>query len=558
MMRLVVWRALYLSLLLCAAWPTQAQDIALRPVSSTTALTRVFIVSAPGATPVFGTILIKNGLIEAAGPSVVIPGQARIVDGDSMYVYAGFISGLSQVAVPKPERQESPERVADPGNASRERAGITPQSLVSEKLDPKDKDLSEYRAAGFTMAHVVPMGQMMPGQGALVLLHGDSPEAMLIKDQVSLFAQWQGALGVYPSNLLGVMATWKDLYHKTEMNIRHEKSYAANPAGKARPQTSPEEKALFPVVNRTLPVMFEANDLMSVHRAINLSEELGFSLMIGEVGESWSLAKTFSDKKIPVFLTMDLPELEKDLANPDTITDARRKEAAQLRQRKNEIAMNHINQAKMMAEAGTAFGFSTMEVKPKDVMENLGVMMSHGLSADQALTALTTAPAQLLGLSAVAGTVSPGKMANLVVMDAPFGAEKNSVRMTIVEGEVFQFEAKKKKKADAANSAPVLIAGKWRYMVESPQGSNGGILTIKGEDGSYEGTIESDRMGTAVDLNDVTLAGNNLTFSYSVDGGGRSFTVNVDVEVEGDSFEGTVSVGEFGTFDIEGDREPGN
>ena len=97
-----------------------------------------------------------------------------------MYVYAGFIDGLSRTGVVKPKEEPSnKEKVKDPGNPPADRAGITPQNDVRSFLNPGDKSIEEFRALGFTTAHVVPFGGMLPGNGAIISLGGKSADDMV-------------------------------------------------------------------------------------------------------------------------------------------------------------------------------------------------------------------------------------------------------------------------------------------------------------------------------------------------------------------------------------------
>lgn len=555
-MKLHTTRRYWVLMALLTCLSAHAQQTELRPVSETWALQHVNIVEKPGVPPVFGHILIENGIIRATGPDIAIPGNARIIEGDSMYVYAGFISGLSYIGIPDPEQDNNSPRVEDPGNPGAKRAGIQPQILASDLLDPENKGIESFRKAGFTMVQSVPRGFMMPGQGTIIMLHGDSPDEMIVRDRSSLYAQWRGARGVYPSNLLGVTATWKDMYRQASYQLPYQEAYDRNPVGKIRPQVSQEVKALFPVVSQAQAVMFHADDLLAVRRAMTLAEDLGFRLSLGEVAQCWSLAEEFANNKdLQVFLTLDLPEIGDLPANPDTIADPIEKEIAMLNQRKYDAAINHVKQAVAMHNAGVVFGFSTVEVKSKDVMTNLQLMMEYGLTADATLAALTTSPAVMLNLEKVAGSVTPGKFANLVVMTGPFGEESSKIKMTTVEGVIFEYEAKKKK-ASSGDAEPVELAGTWNYTVDSPQGSSGGTITFEGQDGDYTGTIQNPRMGGDVDLEDIEVDGNTVYFSYSVDGGGRTFTISVEVEVDGDVFDGQISIGEFGSYDIEGEKQP--
>src|SRR5690349_15464005 len=100
----------------------------LAPVSRTLAITNVNIIQAPGRKIDMGTVVLKDGLILSVGKNVSIPADAVVLKADSMYVYAGFIDGLSRVGIPKPKEDPNPPpRPKDPGNPKPEEAGITPQ-----------------------------------------------------------------------------------------------------------------------------------------------------------------------------------------------------------------------------------------------------------------------------------------------------------------------------------------------------------------------------------------------------------------------------------------------
>ncbi|MEL7003830.1 MAG: amidohydrolase, partial [Bacteroidota bacterium] len=135
-----------------------SQDIKLEPVSNTYVLKNVNITQAPGRKIDLGMVVIRDGVIKAVGKSVSIPADARVIEADSMYVYAGFISGLSHAGVPKPKDGEGRPKVKDPGNPPNEVVGITPQLDVRDALKHTDKSLKSLREVGFTAAQVVPYG----------------------------------------------------------------------------------------------------------------------------------------------------------------------------------------------------------------------------------------------------------------------------------------------------------------------------------------------------------------------------------------------------------------
>ena len=95
-------------------------------------------------------------------------------------------------------------------------------------------------------------------------------------------------------------------------------------------------------------------------------------------------------------------------------------------------------------------------------------------------------------------------------------------------------------------------------VTQSPQGNTDSKITIKKDGSGYSGTISGGRLPAPVDLKDITLEGSSLSYSYTITFGSNTIQVSVDGTVEGDSFKGTSSVGQFGTFTTEGTRDPKN
>jgi hypothetical protein len=207
----------------------QAQDSEqlAAPVTRTFVLKNANIVQKPGQVIQSGMILVKDGLIQEVGKTVTIPADAEVINADSMYVYAGFIDGLSNTGVPRPEqpqtagqggggRGQQPRPTYDTGNPPNVIAGIVPETQVKDVIKSTDKAIEEMRKAGFTISHVVPRGNMLPGTGAIVLLGGNSTDQMILKDQTSFFSQLTGAQRAYPSTVIAVMAKYRELYKQTQ------------------------------------------------------------------------------------------------------------------------------------------------------------------------------------------------------------------------------------------------------------------------------------------------------------------------------------------------------
>ncbi|MEQ6166171.1 amidohydrolase family protein [Ekhidna sp. MALMAid0563] len=543
-----------------------AQDSDLKPVTNKYAIKNATIVQAPGKTIQNGTILIENGIIKAVGSSLAIPADAWVVDADSMFVYAGFISGLSNIGVEKPKEEEQKDDRKLTGNPTYKRAGITPGSSAREMLKPNDKSVEDFRKLGFTASHSVPHNGMLPGTGTIILLGGEDGESMVVKDQTSMFSQLSGAGGVYPNTVIGVMAKYRDLYRKTSQARDYENKYNSNPNGMERPATDATLQALYPVVSKQMTVAFKAEGVKDIMRVIALQKDLGFKMMLGEVKQGWDAIPTIKPTGAPVFLSLDLPEWkqeeEKNKEDKEEEGDEKSEEKEPteseleekaLKERQNVMIKNYYTQPGKFRSNGIKFGFSTMEVKSKDFKTNLLKVIENGLTQDQALAALTTEPASILGVSSQMGTIEAGKMANLIVSDTAYFTKDANVRFVFVDGVKYEYEAKKKKKSNGDEA--VDASGVWNYTTETPQGNGSGVITIKGTPDDYSGTITVSFNGSTNEIENVVIDGNNVSFSFKLNMG-EEITVDISMDIDGDTFEGTLSVAAFGSFPMEGSREP--
>ena len=72
--------------------------------------------------------------------------------------------------------------------------------------------------------------------------------------------------------------------------------------------------------------------------------------------------------------------------------------------------------------------------KGSDFLSNLRKAVQCGLSAEAALAALTTVPAELIGASDRVGRIAPGLEANFIIADGPFFESGTALRTTVVQG----------------------------------------------------------------------------------------------------------------------------
>jgi hypothetical protein len=550
------------------------------PVTQTYVLQNVQIVVKPGQVISGGTVIIQDGLIQAAGKDIAIPAHARKIKADSMFVYAGFIEGLSQTGIPRPESaagatgprtpggqgQQRP-RVSDPWNPTYEESGITPYVRVRDVFKADDKSLEEMRKLGFTAAQVYPIGRMLPGQASLVSLGmGKHADELLLKENTAILASFTPASGAFPSTIIGVISRLKELYRNAGRLQEQLKSYGANPLSVNRPVADKCLEAFFPVLDGKIPFIFQAPDMKSVYRVQALKNELKFAVHYADIKEGYYVADLLKSEGKPIILSLDLPkaaEEKKPVADSSKNAAPKDLEMEALKARTAEELKRLESQAAKLAALGLPFSFSTVGVKATDVKETIRRMIKAGLTEDQALAALTTTPAAQLGVSNRFGTVEKGRTANLVVSDKSYFDEKSSVRFVFIDGKLFEYEGKPAPKpgtnAGNAGKGPEApkVAGKWSYTIKAPGMNTEGVLTFKGSGNDLTGEWTSSQVPGTNPVSNISLDGNKLTFTSNISMGARQITLDFNLTVDGNSLSGTVGVGTFGTFDVSGAKIDG-
>jgi hypothetical protein len=110
-------------------------------------------------------------------------------------------------------------------------------------------------------------------------------------------------------------------------------------------------------------------------------------------------------------------------------------------------------------------------------------------------------------------------------------------------------------KLPAADPAVKVVAeGSWTYTIESPQGG-GGKLVIKKEGEAYSGTVTSTRNNKETPFTSIAVKGNEITITYDSNFGGNTVAIQVRGIITGDVLAGTMSIGQFATFPLNGKRD---
>ncbi|MGV3719817.1 MAG: amidohydrolase, partial [Actinomycetota bacterium] len=121
------------------------------------------IVPVSGPTLERGTVVVRDGLIEAVGESISIPGDARIIDGKGLTAYPGLIDASSELGLPAAPAAGTPN----------EGGSFRSFFRVAETATDGGVAAAAARQAGITAVLSVPNRGIFAGQSAVLSLNGD-------------------------------------------------------------------------------------------------------------------------------------------------------------------------------------------------------------------------------------------------------------------------------------------------------------------------------------------------------------------------------------------------
>jgi hypothetical protein len=164
------------------------------------------------------------------------------------------------------------------------------------------------------------------------------------------------------------------------------------------------------------PVIFETNSEEDLLRASRIANEFNLDAWYRGSGEEYRLIDVLAGRTEPMIIPLDFPDAP-EVDDPEAALNA---SLAELR----HWYLAPTNPAQL-AEAGLNFAITSDGLASvNEFLTNIRTAVARGLSADDALAALTTTPADFLGIERTHGTLEEGKVANIVVSEGDLFTER--------------------------------------------------------------------------------------------------------------------------------------
>jgi imidazolonepropionase-like amidohydrolase len=424
-----------LALLLSASLPNpvSAQTGAPAPASHGWVIRNATIVPVTGPRIERGTVVIRDGRIEAAGVDAAGQSGDSVIDATGLFVYPGLIDAGTRLGLT--------EIGSVPGGEDQQELGdFNAQDAALTAVNPGSDLIPVTRSNGVTTAITSARGGLVSGQAALIDLVGWTPQEMAVRAPAAMVM-------TYPRTGGGRFARRQPQAEQGDLTNRQvqalssflasAKAYAdvksrLASGAQGEQTTSLGMEAMVPVMRGEEPAIFDVETMEQIRGVLALADTFGLKVVLRGAKEAWRLADTLAARHIPVIVGPTTADV-----SPGEPYD--------------EIFAN----PGVLARAGVKIAFQTNDAhESRDLPYNAALAEAYGLSADDALKAVTINPAEIFGVGDRLGSIERGKEATLIVTDGDPLDARYGARLVFIRGELVPFNDRHTRLYDQYRARP--------------------------------------------------------------------------------------------------------
>ena len=452
-----------------------------------------------------GIVIIRGGLIESVGANVPIPSDAATIDVNGSHVYPGLIDAQTSLGFPAaapPRRgRGAAARTQTPPPTLPE---TSPAYVAAHEIKLADDDAESKRGTGVTTIVSAPAFGIFNGQSVILNLGGGETASLIVRDPAAQQISFNPRPAwTFPDSLMGVVAYVKQTFLDAQQYSAAHAIYDRNPTGYRRPDDNPSLQALAPALRREVPVVFIADSETMMRRAEAIAREINVRYILSGARQGYRMADELKSANVPVFVSIKWP------AAPTNKDDREDQPLRIIRERQLAPTTPAV-----LAKNGVAFALVSGPGKTSDFIPGIRKAIDNGLSSDDALRAVTIAPARILGIDRQLGSLEKGKIANVVVSDKPIFDKDAKVKRVFIDGRESKVPTEEEKAKRATGEAASPLEGTWNLVVRTAQGDANIAATFHVENGRMTGTFSGDR-GSG-DIRNGSIDGTTVEFTISV------------------------------------------
>ena len=368
-----------------AATPALAQNVA---------ITHAKLVIGDGSEPIAdGTVLVQGGKVVAAGAVVAIPAGVPTIDAGGKWVTPGLVVAVTDLGL------VDVGAVEESNDSDADKSPFSAALDISAAINPNDLPIQVSRGGGVTRAAVAPLGtnSIFGGQGAVIDLGADSNAVTKARAFQYVELGESGARRAGGSRAATYASLRNALAEARELSLA--------PAGLRRDDillNRPDAAALIPVVTGLQPLYVHVERAADIRMVLALKKEFPtLKLVVVGASEGWIVASELAAAGVPVLATplTDLPNSFEQLGSTQS------------------------NVGRMKA-AGVKVALGAFGDQPRYAAQYAGNLVAltkipgaSGLTWGQAFAAISSGPAEIMGMGDRFGSLRPGRAGDVVIWD---------------------------------------------------------------------------------------------------------------------------------------------
>ena len=346
-----------------------------------------------------GYVAVTGRKIAQVGPMETCPQnwEGEVIDTQGGHICPGFIDAHCHLGM----FGDALGFESDDGNEETDPS--TPHLRAIDAVNPLDRCFSEARAAGVTTVLTGP-GSANPisGQFAALKTDGRWVDAMVVKAPAAMkLALGENPKQVYhdrdetPVTRMATAAIIRENLRKA-VEYGEQLDQAAQDEDTDPPDYDAKLEALLPVVRGELPVHIHAHRADDIATGVRIAREFGLRCVIVHGTEGHLIPELLAEAGIPVITGPALGDRSKP-----------------------ELANMALDNPAILQRAGVPVAICTdhPEVPVQYLPLCAALAVKGGMEEEAALAAITINAARIAGLDSELGSLTPGKEADVVVID---------------------------------------------------------------------------------------------------------------------------------------------
>ncbi len=387
------------------------------PQSTPLLLKGATIHTVTGETIEDGQLLFVDGKISAIGKTVEAPPQTTVVPFPGQHIYPGMIESYSQIGLTEISSVAATLDHTETGS-------INPNVHAQVAINPDSDIIPVTRAGGVLLALSVPTGGMISGRSTVIQLDGWTYEDMTVLPNAALHINW-------PSSFRS--ARRRPVPNEDQTNPDDRTRELRELFDQARNYRQLREQpisgqaldlrleGLGDVVTGKIPLMIRADQLADIQAAVAFAVEQKTRLIILGGYDAPLCADLLKKHDVPVIVSA-VYRMPLRKSDPDD--------------------QAYTLPARLQA-AGVRFCISSADRSETWNSRNLpfhaGTAVAFGLSADEALKAVTIYPARILNVADRVGSLEVNKDATVFVSSGDPLDTRSTINAAFIQGRPVDF-----------------------------------------------------------------------------------------------------------------------